>query len=206
MLTLAGVTAHPELLYRDVRLRDGTPLLYRPLLPEDAPALADFLTSLSPLTRQRWTLDSYDRVMAEALCEAIGRYDKLRLVAVEPDGLAGTVVALFEFSFGIPPGDHERFAAYGIGLDEASDCRFGPCVRDAYQRRGVGSALMGPTFAVAQRFGKGRVILWGGVLADNRPALAFYQRHGFDEVGRFSDKDGIACVDMVRVLEDALHP
>lgn len=201
MLTLAAVAAKPELLYGDVRLPGGALLLYRPLLPQDAPALAEFLASLSPLTRHRWTLESYDQVMAESLCAAIGRYDKLRLVAIDRQGPVAKLVALFEFSFGIPPGDHERFATYGIALDERHDCRFGPCVQDDYQRRGVASALMGPTFSIARRFGKRRIILWGGVLADNEPALAFYHRHGFREVGRFFSSDGLACVDMMRTLE-----
>lgn len=201
MLTLAAVAAHPELLYREVRLRDGTTLLYRPLLHEDVPALSHFLESLSPLTRQRWTLDSYDRAMAESLCAAIGRYDKLRLVAVDPDNPAAKIVALFEFSFGIPAGDYDRFAAYGIALDEAQDCRFGPCVRDSHQRHGVASVLMAPTFATARRFGKRRVILWGGVLTANEPALTFYQKQGFAEVGRFYNSDGRACIDMMRLLE-----
>ncbi|RIK34127.1 MAG: N-acetyltransferase [Chloroflexi bacterium] len=204
MLTLAAVATQPELLYYDVRLRDGTALLYRPLLARDGQALTGFLESLSPHTRERWTLDSYDRIMAESLCADIGRYDKLRLVAVDPPDLdedqTGDVVALFEFSFGIPSGDLYRYTKYGVELDETHDCRFGPCVRDADQRRGIASALMAPTFAIARRFGKSRMILWGGVFANNEPALAFYRKQGFGEVGRFSNSDGKACVDMMRLL------
>jgi diamine N-acetyltransferase len=200
MLTLAQVAATPALLETTVELRNGDRLRYRPLIPGDVEALGQFLESLSPLTRKRWTLASYDRGMAEELCHAIGRYDKLRLVADDPQNPAIGIVALFEFSFGIPAGDHTRFAGYGLTLDEAHDCRFGPCVRDDHQRRGVATALMGPTFAIARRFGKGRILLWGGVLADNGPALAFYGRQGFVEVGRFEDSDGTAVIDMLRAI------
>jgi diamine N-acetyltransferase len=200
MLTLAAVTATPDLIAYPVELRDGRRLHYRPLLPSDVAALAAFLTSLSPLTRHRWTLASYDRAMAEELCDAIGRYDKLRLVAHEADKPT-ELVALFEFSFSIPAGDHERFARYGIELEEAHDVRFGPCVRDADQGRGVASALMKPTLDLVRRFGKTRLLLWGGVLTENEPARTFYRRQGFVEVGHFHTSDGLTCIDMLCTLE-----
>jgi GNAT superfamily N-acetyltransferase len=200
MLTLAAVAATPGLIDYSIQLRDGRRLRYRPLLPTDVEALTDFLTSLSPLTRHRWYLPSYDRVMAQELCDAIGRYDKLRLVAEEPDNPSAGLVALFELSFGIPDGDHARFARYGIKLDEAHDVRFGPCVRDADQGRGVASALMEPTLAIVRRFGKTRILLWGGVLTENEPARTFYRRHGFVEVGHFRNSDGQPCIDMMLTM------
>jgi GNAT superfamily N-acetyltransferase len=107
---------------------------------------------------------------------------------------------LFEFSFGIPPGDHFRFGLYELSLDEARDCRFGPCVRDDQQGRGLGSALMPAMFDIARRFGKQRVFLWGGVYAENHAAVAFYRKHGFAEIGRFCDMDDKVSLDMIREL------
>jgi len=198
LLTLAAVAADPERVTFPVRLRDGTALEYRPLVAADADALTAFVESLSPLTRSRWNLSGYDRVAAEEMIDAIARYDKLRLVAVDPEDPQLGICALFEFSFGIPRHECERYAGYGITLDEAHDCRFGPCVRDDMQRRGLASALMPPTLAIVRRFGKSRVILWGGVLATNAPAIAFYLRHGFVELGRFATQDGLSSIDMLR--------
>ena len=97
-------------------------------------------------------------------------------------------------------GDHFRFGLHGVTLDLAHDCRFGPCVRDDYHRRGVGSALMRGDFDIGRRFGKQRIILWGGVYADNHTAVAFYRKHGFEEIGRFSTMDDRVSVDMIRDL------
>jgi GNAT superfamily N-acetyltransferase len=215
LLTLAEVAAEPRKLWYDAPLRDGGPsqadgpsqisglLRFRPLVAGDVDGLTAFLAALSPATRAWWYRDRYDRAGAEALCEAIGRYDKLRMVAVDPQQPAAGVLALFEFSFGIPPGDHFRFGLYGLSLDEARDCRFGPCVRDDAQRLGLGSALMPATFDIARRFGKDRILLWGGVYAENHAAVAFYRKHGFAEVGRFCAEDDRVSLDMVRELVDS---
>jgi GNAT superfamily N-acetyltransferase len=199
-LTLADVAAEPSKLWYDVPLRDGTALCYRPLVAEDVDDLTAFLEALSPATRAWWYRDGYDRTGAEGLCAAIGRYDKLRMVAVDPQRPTEGLLALFEFSFGIPPGDHFRYGLYGLTLDEARDCRFGPCVRDDHQGRGLGSALMPATFDIGRRFGKQRVFLWGGVYAENHAAVAFYRKHGFEEIGRFSTMDDRVSVDMIRDL------
>jgi GNAT superfamily N-acetyltransferase len=199
-LTLAGVAAEPGKLWYDVPLRDGALLLYRPLVAEDVDDLTAFLEALSPATREWWYRESYDRTGAEALCAAIGQYDKLRMVAVNSRHPDAGLLALFEYSFGIPAGDHFRFGHYGLSLDEARDCRFGPCVRDDYQGRGLGSALMPATFDIARRFGKQRVFLWGGVYAENHLAVAFYRKQGFEEVGRFCSMDDKVSLDMIRDL------
>jgi diamine N-acetyltransferase len=199
-LTLAGVAAEPGKLWYDVPLRDGSTVLYRPLVAEDVDDLAAFLEALSPGTRQWWYRESYDRATAEELCAAIAQYDKLRMVAVDPVRPEAGLLALFEYSFDIPMGDHFRFGLYGLRLDSERDCRFGPCVRDDRQGRGLGSALMPATFDIARRFGKQRVFLWGGVYADNHAAVAFYLKHGFEEIGRFCSMDDRISLDMIREL------
>ena len=199
-LTLADVAAEPGKLWYDVPLRDSAPLLYRPLVAEDVDDLTAFLEALSPATRQWWHRESYDRAAAEELCTAIAQYDKLRMVAVDPGRPEDGLLALFEYSFDIPMGDHFRFGLYGLTLDLARDCRFGPCVRDDHQSHGLGSALMPATLDIARRFGKQRVFLWGGVYADNHPAVAFYLTHGFEEIGRFCSMDDRVSLDMIRDL------
>ena len=199
-LTLADVAAEPGKLWYDVPLRDGAPLCYRPLVAEDVDDLTAFLEALSPATREWWYRESYDRAGAEELCAAIGRYDKLRMVAVDPLRPEAGLLALVEYSFDIPMGDHFRFGHYGLTLDLARDCRFGPCVRDDHQGRGLGSALMPATLDIGRRFGKQRVFLWGGVYAENHGAVAFYRKHGFEEIGRFCSMDDRVSVDMIRGL------
>lgn len=199
MLTLEAVAKNPETVTRFLALPTGETALCRPLQPGDEAELADFLQRLSPQTRRFSAYASYDLAMARALCEAIARYDKLRFVAM----VGSRVAALLEFSFGIVAGDRERYQSYGIELDERTDCRFGPCIADEYQNRGVGSALLPPLLDVARRFGKRRVILWGGVLADNHRAIRYYEKNGFRLLGRFQDETGSECRDGILTLPPA---
>ncbi|CAL9335949.1 hypothetical protein SUDANB176_00165 [Streptomyces sp. enrichment culture] len=43
---------------------------------------------------------------------------------------------------------------------------------------------------VARRFGKKRIILWGGVPTDNPRAIRYYEKQGFRTVGSFTGADG----------------
>lgn len=185
-----------SVLRQEVNFPQGGKAIFRPLETGDVGRLGKFLSSLSGETRRFWNLESYGRSAAAELCGAIGRYDKLRFVAqdtTEPFRL----LASFEFSFGIPQGDTERFHSYGIALRETSDCRFAPCVRDALQGSGLADALMPPTIDIARRFGRSRIILWGGVDGENRRAIRFYEKHGFAALGRFESSGGREAIDMI---------
>lgn len=146
--------------------------------------LTTFLAQLSPATRGFSVYPSYDFVTASEICEAIKRFDKLRLVVETKE--SERIIALLEFSFGIPTGDMQRFDSYGIQLTENTDCRFGPCLADDIQDQGLRSLLTLLMFDIARRFGKTRVILWGGVFCENTRAIHFYKKHGFMCLGHFS--------------------
>lgn len=194
-LTLAKVAAIPDLVTSTVTLPAGDAVLYRPLLPTDVERLAAFLSGLSAQTRRFWVHPSYDRETAQALCDAIGRYDKLRLVAVKDDA----IIAVYEFSMDLVQSDLDRYAGYGIELNPATDCRFGPCVADEYQGTGLAQALFSPTVEIARRFGQRRIILWGGVFTENERAVRFYEKLGFQRAGEFVKEDG-PCYDMIYTL------
>lgn len=197
LLTLAEIAAHPENFVTRFDLATGERLLLRPLLAEDVAKLADFLARLSPQSRRFSTFSGYDRAAAQELCEAIARYDKLRLAVVEANGAAEPIVGLFEYSLDLTAGDISRYANYGLRLEPAIDCRFGPTLADAWQSRGVGSLLLPAVWDFARLFGRSRVILWGGVLADNRRAIRFYEKNGFVHAGRFVNGNGEECCDMI---------
>lgn len=197
MITLQDAAENPRQLWTKLTLEDEVSLLYRPLEKHDDEALAAFLESLSQNTRDKWLRDGYDKRAAQEMCDAIARYDKLRMIAVNTCVQKTFVIALYEFSFDIPESDRVRFESYGIKVSEDMDCRFGPCLRDEYQGRGIGTALMAPTFQIARLFGRRRILLWGGVHADNDRAIAFYQKNGFYEVGRFKNSQGKECIDMM---------
>jgi diamine N-acetyltransferase len=192
-LTLEAVAAEPGMITSTFVLLSGERVIFRPLLPADVDRLTHFLENLSPQTRRFWSHPSYDRVTAQTLCDAIGRYDKLRLVAVSEDE---RIIALFEFSMDLVESDIERFRGYGIELHNETDCRFGPCVADDYQGTGLGRILFPPTVEIARRFGQQRILLWGGVFVENERAIRYYERLRFQRIGEFI-KDAGPCYDMI---------
>lgn len=202
-LTLAEIAAHPENFVTRFDLATSEGLLLRPLLPEDVAKLADFLAGLSPQSRRFSTFAGYGEAAAQTLCDAIARYDKLRLAVVETSQTDEPIVGLFEYSLDLTAGDISRYANYGISLDPATDCRFGPTLADDWQNRGVGSRLLPAVWEFARRFGRSRVLLWGGVLAENARAIRFYEKNGFRHAGRFVNGDGQECCDMILDLGQA---
>ncbi|MFJ8946273.1 GNAT family N-acetyltransferase [Streptomyces sp. NPDC102395] len=194
MLTLAEVAAEPALLTRRVGLGDGTEVVFRPLTHADAERLAEFLRELSPESRRFSTFGGYDLAFARELCDAIARYDKLRLVLEEAG--SGRIVGLLELALDLHPSDIARYHEAGIALT-AADCRFGPTLADDHQGRGVGTLVFPLVADVARRFGRTRIVLWGGVLADNARAVRFYEKQGFRTVGAFTEADGTRALDMI---------
>jgi hypothetical protein len=106
-------------------------------------------------------------------------------------------VGIVEFSLDLPASDYARFAIYGYQLDAQSDCRLGLCIADEMQGRRPSQALLPLVREIARRFGRTRIILWGGVRVDNLRAVAYYRRAGFALVGEFVSTDGSASLDMV---------
>lgn len=203
VLTLDKIVECPDLVTSTITVQSGQMFNLRTLVPSDVDALTDFLGSLSPRTRQRWVVDDYGKAGAQEMCDAIGRFDKLRLVVAGHDE---KVIGLMEFSLRLVPFDMERFANYGIELNEDQYIRFGPCVRDEEQQKGIFSATMPYVIDIAQNLGKEFIILWGGVLSENIPAIKSYKKLGFYEVGRFNDRiDGSECLDMVLEIGTPLH-
>lgn len=192
-MTLEGVAADPDSATFYLTTPPGAVL--SPLRPLDEAALASFFNSLSSRTRQFYSVTE-PRSEARARCAAIAQYDKLCLLLRE----RGLVLALAEFSFDLVPTDIDRFTRYGVTLQPGRDCRWGLCVSDEWQGRGVGTALAAPSFDLARRFGRDRVILWGGVQAANAGALRYYRKVGFTEIGRFTGDAGIDSIDMLRPL------
>ena len=199
LLTLSSVAGEPRQTTSIVALPDGMSILYRPLLPADVDCLAVFLSGLSPATRRFWEMESYDHAAAQDLCDSIARYDKFRMVAVENEAADQAILAIYEFAFSLGS-ELDRYRSYGIELSEEDTCRFGPCICDAYQNRGLGSTLMPGTFDIARRFGKRRFVLWGGVFQANPRAIHFYRKHGFVLAGSFQDAQGEDCLDMLLSL------
>lgn len=190
MLTFDKIAKNPEDTTKIIHLSDNTKITFRPLVESDADMLARFLIGLSALTRERSSFESYDLNCASDLCDSINKYDKLRFVCIADDEFNNSrVVGLLELSFGIPESDLKRFADEGLRLNEDSDVRFGPTLADDFQGRGLGTKAFNEIVEIVKNFGKKRILLWGGVLESNVPAVRYYEKLGFKVASRFVKDD-----------------
>ncbi|MFE5615760.1 GNAT family N-acetyltransferase [Streptomyces sp. NPDC056543] len=204
MLTLTEIAEEPLRLTNRLTPHDGSDVVLRPLTHADAERLAEFLDSLSSASRRFSTFDGYDLAAARELCDAIARYDKLRLVL--EDVPSGRIVGLLELSLALTPTDIARYQDAGIRLAETTDCRFGPTLADDYQGRGVGTLAFPFVTEVARLLGRTRIILWGGVRADNPRAIRYYEKNGFRRAGSFTEADGSVSLNMILDLHRAPDP
>ncbi|MBI2357028.1 GNAT family N-acetyltransferase [Candidatus Dojkabacteria bacterium] len=195
-LTISDIANNPPLLRYEIPLNNSKVAIFRPLEQGDTEVLSTFLESLSPTTQRYYTLDSFDLVTAQQMCNDINKYDKVRFITIVDD----EVLALVEFSMDLVQKDIDRFKGYNIKLKQGEDCRFGPCVSDNHQGTGLGSKIFPYIVKVAKEMGQKRVILWGGVFADNEKAIKYYIRNGFKELGRFKYDENYDCIDMILEL------
>lgn len=82
-------------------------------------------------------------------------------------------------------------------LDSQFDCRFGSCISDKYQNKGIGSIIFPYIVDIAKQFIQKRLLLWGGVFQDNEGVIRFYLKNGFRQLGIFSDDKGRVSIDMI---------
>ncbi len=155
---------------------------------EDAPILGRYFEGLSEATRQRFGPHPFTVAEAQKLCAEIDYARLLRLIAVTGDSGQERVIAYFILTLPVRDSERNRYTAYGIGLEDGRDCTFAPSVADAYQDRGLGSALMPRILDLARRLGFRRMVLQGGTQAANLRGIHFYEKFGFRRVGSFQTK------------------
>jgi GNAT superfamily N-acetyltransferase len=174
--------------------------ILRPIIANDCKMLYSFLSNLSATTRKNYVLDSYDEAQAKSFVDAIGKWQKLRIIMV-PLNAAEEIIGLLEVSFSFPEGaELTRFESYGVPTDESKSLRFGPVVADKFQGKDIAKYLVQCLELVAKFFERNQIILWGGVYSENARARKFYEKHGFVEIGRFQDVHGQECIDMAKTL------
>lgn len=154
---------YPAELVTRVTLADGATITIRPIRPADAPIEQEFVRNLSGETRYFRFMDTLNELspwMLQQLTDV--DYDRhMALIAVTTDGADETEIAV---------------ARYVIGQDGLG-CEFAIVVADAWQRRGVGAALLRALMDAARR--RGLVRMHGEVLASNHGMLQFMRRCGF---------------------------
>jgi acetyltransferase len=168
-----AIHPYPAELEGSLRLRDGTVLALRPMRPEDAGLERDFVARLSPQSRY---LRFHSHLM-ELQPDALARftqldYDReLALVALAPDSSHFVGVGRYAPN---PDGTTAEFAL---------------AVADAWQGRGLGSALLSRLAGCAQA--AGYRALEGHILDENAEMLQVARRLGFTDLER---QDGVVSV------------
>jgi GNAT superfamily N-acetyltransferase len=160
--------ADPEFIERRsavVALRDGTPVLIRPIVAEDKDRLLDGFARLSPLSRYRRFMSPIDELTPDMLrhfteVDYVDHFAYVAILAEEP-GRPGIGVARY---IRLPEDPTVAEAAV--------------TVVDEYQGRGLGTLLLEALGAVALQ--NGIVRFRGYALDDNRPMVDLMTRMGAD--------------------------
>lgn len=182
--TRLAIQPYPKQLEEPATLRDGTPVLIRPIRPEDEPRLHAMIAAmsaedmrlrffaptrrLSHQTAARMTQIDYDREMA--------------FILVTPDHLGGDILGV----------------AHLIADPDLRRAEFAPMIRSAQCRRGLGTLLMTKVIAYA----KTRHIdeVYAEVLRENTGMLRLAQRMAFS---RRDNPDEPGVLEVRRRLDTA---
>jgi acetyltransferase len=167
-LPTLAIRPYPIQYVRDAMLRDGTPVLIRPIRPEDEPAMVTFHEGLSDRTvyfRYFHPLNLSQRVAHERLTRiCFNDYDReIALVAEHTDAVTG----------------ESRLVAVGrlTKIHATADAEFAILVTDTFQGKGLGTELLGRLLDVAKHEGVKRVV--ADMLSENRDMQHICERHGF---------------------------
>ena len=171
----------------------------RLLRPDDAPALGAYFEGLSAATRRVYAPHAFDMETAARICAESDLEQTLRFVAVSAVAAPAAVAIVAYIIVRLTPGPSEvqRYAAAGIDLDPDSTFYLAPSVADDYQSRGAGTSLMEPVLVWLRQLGCQRLVLSGGVRAENARAKRFYTKLGFRRIGDFRTQGDVDNHDML---------
>jgi GNAT superfamily N-acetyltransferase len=166
---------YPRDYQQEVTLRDGRPVLIRPILPSDAPDLAEAIKTADPDTLRRRFLGGPPRVTPSLLAHltVVDYVHRFALVAVDTATGRGVAVA--------------RYEPAGQGVADIA-----VVVRPAWRRAGLGTALIECLAKAAAE--RGVHTFSASYLADNRPVAALVEDAG--GLGKQIIKQGIAEVSL----------
>jgi GNAT superfamily N-acetyltransferase len=177
-LTLEELCSDPDLVTQTLKLSDGQRVRLRLLRGEDAVLLGAYFESLSARTRQMFAPHQLTATFACQLCASLDYTHSLRFLAevLEP---YPACIAYIILGLRLAPEDVSWYRAQGFPLDSHTVGVLAPSVADAWQDRGVATALLPPILDVAKRLDRPYIVLMGGVRINNLRAVHVYQKLGF---------------------------
>ena len=168
-LPRTAIRPYPTQYVSHEELRDGTPVTIRPIRPEDEPLMVKFHETLSEESvymRYFHMMNLTQRTAHDRLTRiCFIDYDReMALVAEHTDPDTGEREIM-----GV-----SRLSRHGVSPDEAE---FSVLVSDRFQRRGVGTLLVGRILEVGRAEDLRRII--AEILFDNRPMQNISRKLGF---------------------------
>jgi diamine N-acetyltransferase len=156
-------------------------ILYRQITADDLENLLLYLHQLSPDSRKRFGPHRFDMDTLSQLYKKSN--DHIGYIAVEEN--SGKIIAYAVLKKEFLEHDSQRLHSYGLQPDHNTDCTYAPSVADHWQGRGIGTGLFKYILFDLKKMPFLRIILWGGVQADNERAVRYYLNNGFTILGKF---------------------
>lgn len=148
-------------------------MLFRPERGTDTEMLWQMFSTLS-LGSLRYLVNPFPRERIEQWTSNIS-YDKtLPIVAVIREGRKTRIMATASLTFRSAPGEKHK-------------AEFGITVHDAYQNKGIGTALTKYMLSIARKKGLRKISL--RVTAPNKKAIHVYQKCGFKTEARLREEN-----------------
>jgi ribosomal protein S18 acetylase RimI-like enzyme len=161
--------------------KNNKTILMQRLVPADFDKLTDYLHHLSPETVRRFGPHGFDKEAIRYLFENTNTHNGY--IALESE--TSEIIAYSILKIGYLEHDSFRLQSYGLTLNMETDCTFAPSVADAWQSLGVGNSMYQFVVSEMKSLEVKRIILWGGVQADNDKAVNYYLQNGFRILGEF---------------------
>lgn len=165
-----AIHPYPRRMVQPMHFADGDPWLLRPIRPEDAEPLQDFVRGLSDESRYM----RFVSMLRELTPRMLARY-----TSIDYDrelALVATVSQPNPEHRGYPKETIIGFAHYLRNAD-GRGAEYALAIADDWQRRGLGARLMRALIEAAQT--QGLTYIDGFVLANNRPMLGLMTHLGF---------------------------
>jgi acetyltransferase len=157
------ISPYPNQYESDWLLEDGTPVLLRPMKPEDEPMVADLLDNCSEQT----IYFRYFHMIKSWSHEAL-----IRFTQNDYDREIGIA------AIGLPPGPDVMMGVGRLVMTPDRDAaEFAVIVADAWHGKGLGEKLLDRVIKIAKE--NGVRSLYGDVLAENQPMLGLVKKMGF---------------------------
>lgn len=177
-----AIHPYPHDLVKQQQLADGTDIMIRPIRPEDAEVVQEFVRNLSGESRYMRFMQALRELTPDML---------VRLTQIDYDREMAFVVLARQDGKDVKVG----VSRYAINPDQNS-CEFALVIADEWQNRGLGGLLMQVLIDVARD--RGLTTIVGDVLANNTGMLKLMQRLGFERHTSVGDSGVVVVTKRLR--------